>query len=381
MCRRVSWLPNMLTLPLLLSSVTRPEWSMPFSIIWHGVCARPNSAARPDKTMAALDDISAEDRLIARFFKPVATDPGALGLSDDAAFIKPPPGCDLVLKADAIVGGVHFFPGDAAQAVASKALRVNLSDLAAKGARPLGFLLSLAIPKDTKEEWLGGFAEGLRGDAVLFGCPLFGGDTDRTPGPVTVSIAMFGSVPEGTMVRRAGAKAGDRVFVTGTIGDAALGVALRSGKAKTWKLNEAQRQHLVSRYLLPQPRNALAEAIRSHASAAMDISDGLVGDFGKLCRASGVAADINVASVPVSDAAKTVIAGEAAALELALTGGDDYEIICTVPNKKAEDFRSAARGAGVPVTELGEIKTGEGARFIDAAGKPLVFKRASFSHF
>jgi thiamine-monophosphate kinase len=192
---------------------------------------------------------------------------------------------------------------------------------------------------------------------------------------------MFGSVPEGTMVRRAGAKAGDRVFVTGTIGDAALGVALRSGKAKTWKLNEAQRQHLVSRYLLPQPRNALAEAIRSHASAAMDISDGLVGDFGKLCRASGVAADINVASVPVSDAAKTVIAGEAAALELALTGGDDYEIICTVPNKKAEDFRSAARGAGVPVTELGEIKTGEGARFIDAAGKPLVFKRASFSHF
>jgi len=331
--------------------------------------------------MAALDDISAEDRLIARFFKPVATDPGALGLSDDAAFIKPPPGCDLVLKADAIVGGVHFFPGDAAQAVASKALRVNLSDLAAKGARPLGFLLSLAIPKDTKEEWLGGFAEGLRGDAVLFGCPLFGGDTDRTPGPVTVSIAMFGSVPEGTMVRRAGAKAGDRVFVTGTIGDAALGVALRSGKAKTWKLNEAQRQHLVSRYLLPQPRNALAEAIRSHASAAMDISDGLVGDFGKLCRASGVAADINVASVPVSDAAKTVIAGEVAALELALTGGDDYEIICTVPNKKAEDFRSAARGAGVPVTELGEIKTGEGARFIDAAGKPLVFKRASFSHF
>jgi thiamine-monophosphate kinase len=331
--------------------------------------------------MAAPDDISAEDRLIAHFFGPIATDPGALGLSDDAAFIKPPPGCDLVLKTDAIVGGVHFFPEDAAQAVASKALRVNLSDLAAKGARPLGFLLSLVIPKDIKEDWLGGFAEGLRGDAVLFGCPLFGGDTDRTPGPVTVSIAMFGSVPEGTMVRRAGAKAGDRVFVTGTIGDAALGVALRGGKAKTWKLNEAQRQHLMSRYLLPQPRNVLAEAIRNHASAAMDISDGLVGDFAKLCRASGVAADINVASVPLSDAAKTVIAGEPATLELALTGGDDYEIICTVPSKKAESFRSATKAAGVPVTELGEIKTGEGARFIDATGKPLVFKRASFSHF
>jgi thiamine-monophosphate kinase len=331
--------------------------------------------------MAAPDDISAEDRLIARFFGPIATDPGALGLSDDAAVIKPPPGCDLVLKSDAIVGGVHFFPEDAAQAVASKALRVNLSDLAAKGARPLGFLLSLAIPKDIREDWLGGFAEGLRGDAVLFGCPLFGGDTDRTPGPITVSIAMFGSVPEGTMVRRAGAKPGDRVFVTGTIGDAALGVALRGGKAKAWKLNDAQRQQLTSRYLLPQPRNVLAEAIRNHASAAMDISDGLAGDFGKLCRASGVAADINVANVPVSDAAKVVVAGDAAALELVLTGGDDYEIICTVPSEKSESFRAAAKAAGVAVTEIGEIKKGEGARFIDAAGRPLAFKRASFSHF
>ena len=230
------------------------------------------------------DDMSGEDRLIARYFKPIATHPGALGLSDDAAFIKPPPGCDLVLKTDAIIGGVHFFPDDAAGAVASKALRVNLSDLAAKGAKPLGFLLSLALPKEIGDDWLGGFAEGLRGDAVLFGCPLFGGDTDRTPGPVTISIAMFGSVPEGTMVRRAGAKPGDRVFVSGTIGDAALGLALRKGAA--WKLSDAQRQHLMSRYLLPQPRNALAEAVRTHASAAMDVSDGLVGDFAKLCRAS-----------------------------------------------------------------------------------------------
>src|SRR6476469_3537166 len=222
----------------LSSAATRPAWSMRFSTNSRAVCAPANSTAPPGEMMSGRDDRSAEDRLIARFFEPIATDPGALGLSDDAAFIKPPPGCDLVLKTDAIIGGVHFFPEDAAQAVASKALRVNLSDLAAKGARPIGFLLSLAIPKDIKEDWLDGFAEGLRGDAVLFGCPLFGGDTDRTPGPVTVSIAMFGSVPEGTIVRRAGAQAGDQDFVTGTIGDAALGVALRSGKAKTWKLNE-----------------------------------------------------------------------------------------------------------------------------------------------
>jgi thiamine-monophosphate kinase len=329
--------------------------------------------------MDARDTMSAEDRLIARFFQPLATHPGALGLSDDAAFLTPPPGCDLVLKTDAIVGGVHFFPEDAAHTVASKALRVNLSDLAAKGARPLGFLLSLALPKETGDDWLEGFAQGLRGDAVLFGCPLFGGDTDRTPGPITISIAMFGSVPEGTMVRRAGAGPGDRVFVSGTIGDAALGVILRRGK--NWKLGDPQRQHLISRYLLPQPRNALAEAVRTHASAAMDVSDGLVGDFAKLCRASGVAADIDVARVPLSEAAKAVISADAGVLETALTGGDDYEIVCTVPAARSASFQAAAKAANVAVTEIGEIKAGEGVRFLAANGKALTFNRVSFSHF
>jgi thiamine-monophosphate kinase len=326
-------------------------------------------------------DVSAEDRLIARHFKPIATHPGALGLSDDAAFITPPPGCDLVLKTDAIIGGVHFFPDDAAHTVAAKALRVNLSDLAAKGARPLGFLLSLAIPKEIGDTWLADFANGLRGDAVLFACPLFGGDTDRTPGPVTISIAMFGSVPEGSMVRRAGAKPGDLVFVSGSIGDAALGLAVRKGSGDGWKLSDAQRQHLVSRYLLPQPRNALAEAVRTHASSAMDVSDGLAGDFAKLCRASNVAADIAVSQVPFSDAAKAVISADAAMLETALTGGDDFEIVCTVPPGKADGFRAAAKAAHVAVSEIGQIAAGEGARFKASDGHVLTFKRASFSHF
>ena len=329
--------------------------------------------------MAPHDDMSPEDRLIARFFKPLATHPGALGLSDDAAFLTPPPGFDLVLTTDAIVGGVHFFPEDAADTVAGRALRVNLSDLAAKGARPLGFLLSLALPREIGEQWLEGFAQGLRADADLFGCPLFGGDTDRTPGPIVVSIAMFGTVPEGTMVRRAGAKAGDRVFVTGTIGDAALGVMMRNGKR--WKLDEPQRQHLLSRYLVPQPRNALAEAVRIHASAGMDISDGLAGDFGKLCRVSGVAADVDVARLPLSEAARAVIAANPDAVESVLTGGDDYEIICTVPPAKAGSFQAAAGAANVAVSEIGEIKAGEGTRFIAADGRALAFKRASFSHF
>ncbi len=329
--------------------------------------------------MAAHDNSTAEDRLIARFFAPIATYPGALGLSDDAAFIKPPPGCDLVLTTDAIVGGIHFFVDDAAQSVAGKALRVNLSDLAAKGAKPLGFLLSLALTKDTGDEWLAGFAEGLRGDAVLFGCPLFGGDTVRTSGPITISIAMFGAVPEGTMVRRFGANAGDRVFVSGSIGDAALALALRKGAA--FKLTDAQRQHLMSRYLLPQPRNVLAEVVRTHASSAMDVSDGLAGDVAKLCRASGVAAEIAIDKVPLSDAAKAVLAMAPAMREPALTGGDDYEIVCTVPAIKAEGFRAAAQAARVTVTEIGEIKAGEEVRFLGADGKSLTFKRASFSHF
>jgi len=335
---------------------------------------------------APKDGMSAEDRLIANFFAPLATHPGALGLTDDAAFITPPPGCDLVLKTDAIIGGVHFFPDDAAHTVASKALRVNLSDLAAKGARPLGFLLSLALPKDIGEAWLADFADGLRGDAVLYACPLFGGDTDRTPGPITISIAMFGSVPEGTMVRRAGARPGDRIFVSGTIGDAALGLSVRNGTATGWTLSDAQRLHLLSRYLLPQPRNALAEAVRTHASAAMDVSDGLAGDLAKLCRVSQVAAEVEVSRVPLSDAAKAAIAADASMLETALTGGDDFEVVCTVPADKAESFYAAAQAANVPVSEIGQIAKGQidsnyGARFLKADGQPLSFKRAAYSHF
>jgi thiamine-monophosphate kinase len=330
-----------------------------------------------------MADGSAEDKLIARHFAPIAVHPGALGLSDDAAFIKPPAGCDLVLKTDAVIGSVHFFADDAPQTIASKALRVNLSDLAAKGAKPLGFLLSLALPSGIDDRWLSNFAEGLRSDAVLYGCPLFGGDTDRTPGPITVSIAMFGSVPEGTMVRRAGAKAGDRVFVSGSIGDAALGLAVRkdTNLGKVWKLSEQQRQHLLARYLLPQPRSALAEAVRTHASAAMDVSDGLAGDFAKLCRVSRVGATIEAERVPLSNAAKAVIAAEPTMLETALTGGDDYEIVCTVPPHKADGFKTAAAAAKVLVTDIGEVVAGEGARFVGSGGQPLKFEHAAFSHF
>src|SRR5947209_6904097 len=192
---------------------------------------------------------SAEDRLIARHFRPLARHPGAFGLIDDCAALSPPAGRDIVLKADAIIGGVHFFLDDPADRVAQKALRVNLSDLAAKAARPEGFLLSLALPRTIDDEWLGMFARGLGKDADAFGCPLLGGDTDHTPGPVTISITMLGTLPQGTMVLRSGARPGQRIYVTGTIGDAALGVLLRrdAGAAQRWTLARAQKNHLLAR--------------------------------------------------------------------------------------------------------------------------------------
>ncbi|CAN0376581.1 unnamed protein product, partial [Phaeothamnion confervicola] len=289
---------------------------------------------------------------------------------------------DLVLTADAIVGGVHFFADDPADAIARKALRVNLSDLAAKGAQPAGCLLSLALPKSANEAWLQRFARGLGADTKRYGCPLIGGDTVWTPGPLMVSVAAFGTVPSGTMVQRAGARVGDHVFVTGSIGDAALGLALRGSKARSrWRLAARLRRHLLDRYLLPQPRNALAEVLRVHASAAMDVSDGLAGDLAKLCRASGVAAQIDVARVPLSAAAQAVLAADGKRIETILTGGDDYEVVGTVRPGKLAAFRTATRATGVSVTEIGRIVSGQGARFLDARGRPLRFAHASFSHF
>jgi len=325
---------------------------------------------------------SAEDRLIARYFRPLATHPGAFGLADDAAVVTPPPGCDLVLKTDGVIAGVHFFPDDPPETIGRKALRMNLSDLAAKGAQPLGFLLALALPAGTDEAWMTAFAAGLGEDATRYGCPLLGGDTDHTPGPISVSIAAFGLVPHGKMVRRSTARVGDCVLVTGTIGDAALGVKLRRDRnlSTRWRLTQARAAHVEQRYLLPQPRNALADAVLHHATATIDVSDGLAGDLAKLCRASSVAAEIDVARVPLSDAARTAVSAAPELIETVLTGGDDYEIVLTLAPEKLSTFRAAAQVAGVPVTEIGRLQAGEGARF-SREGKALAFARPSYSHF
>jgi thiamine-monophosphate kinase len=328
------------------------------------------------------DQQSAEERLIARYFRPLATHPGAFGLADDAAILTPPPGCDLVLTTDGVIAGVHFFPDDPPDTIGRKALRMNLSDLAAKGAKPLGFLMSAALPAGIDETWLAAFAAGLGADAEHYQCPLLGGDTDRTPGPLSISIAAFGAVPQGKMVQRSTARVGDCIVVTGSIGDAALGMLLRRdpGLGDRLQLAEPMREQLRQRYLLPQPCNALAEAVLRHASAAMDVSDGLAGDLAKLCRASGLAAEIDVARVPLSDAARAALAAEPALIETVLTGGDDYEILLTISSERLASFRAAAEHDDVPVREIGCLFAGEGTRFM-RDGKELTFVRPSFSHF
>ena len=325
---------------------------------------------------------SAEDDLIARYFKPLATAPGALGLTDDAAILTPPSGCDLVLTTDGVIAGVHFMPNDPPGLIARKVLRMNLSDLAAKGAKPLGFLLTVALPGTIEETWVAAFAKGLGEDAEAYGCPLLGGDTDHTPGPLSATVAAFGTVPQGKMVRRSTAHVGDVVVVTGTIGDAALGLLKHKDSLleKRWQLTDEQGDDLKIRYLLPEPRTALAEAVLHHAAAAMDVSDGLVGDLAKLCRASGVAAEIDVNRVPLSDAAQAALAADPTLIETILTGGDDYEIVLTLPPQRLDAFRAAAQQADVEIAEIGRVVAGEGARFM-RDGKAATFVRPAYSHF
>jgi thiamine-monophosphate kinase len=322
---------------------------------------------------------SPEDSLIARYFRPLATDPGAFDLTDDAAILGSSAD-ELVVTTDAIVEGVHFLPDDPPDTIARKALRVNLSDLAAKGATPAGFVLTLAL-RAADDAWLAPFARALGEDAARFRCPLLGGDTVSTPGPLMISITAFGRVLAGRMVRRNGAKAGDRVVVSGTIGDAALGLEFLKGGAAA-ALGGDEREMLIGRYRVPQPRVALAQAVRDHASAAMDVSDGLAGDLAKLCAASEVSAAIDAQSIPLSGPARTLLSSGAVGIESIVSGGDDYEILCTIPENRVEAFAGAAKAAGVAVTSIGTIIAGPSIpKFLDGQGTAIALNRLSYSHF
>jgi thiamine-monophosphate kinase len=323
-----------------------------------------------------------EDGLIARYFAPLAG-PGGLGLADDAALLAPSPSHDLVLTVDGLVAGVHFFPGDPPGSIARKALGVNLSDLAAKGARPLGYLLTLALPSDWSEPWLAAFSAGLGEAAREAGCSLLGGDTVRASGALSLSITAIGEVPSCEMVRRTTAEPGDRICVTGTIGDAVLGLALLLEPDAAWAapLSGDERATLVDRYHHPRARLALAPALRAYARAAMDVSDGLVGDAAKMMRASGVSAAIDLAAVPFSAAACRALAHDPLLRDRMVCGGDDYEILACIPPGDLPRFLHEARRAGIPVAVIGDVVAGSGApTFSDETGL-VTFAQGSFSHF
>jgi thiamine-monophosphate kinase len=320
-----------------------------------------------------------EFALIERYFRPLATDPAALELRDDAALYPQRPGDDLVITADMIVAGVHFFADDPPDLIARKALRVNLSDLAGKGAEPFGYLLSLGLPSNWTETWIKRFTAGLAADQKQYGVHLLGGDTTRLAGGLTIAITALGRTEKGQMVRRSGAKPGDIVFVSGTIGDGALGLRVRQGHlARRMKYAG----HLLDRYLLPQPRIALAPVVRRFASAAIDVSDGLVGDLTHICDVSGVGAEIEAEFVPLSPGADAVLTADVRMLPVILNGGDDYEILATVSPANADPFTAAAKAAGVAVSRIGEILTGKGPAVVrDANGKVLKLTTKSHTHF
>jgi thiamine-monophosphate kinase len=321
-----------------------------------------------------------EFALIARYFAPLSREvPGAYGLTDDAAWVRAEPGLDWVVTSDAVVAGVHFLPDDPPALVARKALRVNLSDLAAKGATPRFYLLDAVLPKDTEEDWVASFASGLAADQAEYGVHLIGGDTTTTTGALTLAITALGQVPAGRMLPRGGARDGDDVYVSGTIGDAAIGlIALRGGLGR---LGAAATDWLVDRYRLPQPRTSLGPALREVAHAAMDVSDGLVADLGHICETSGLRAVIDEPAVPLSVAAREAVRAHPALIESVLTGGDDYEILFTAAPSARDAVAALARRLELPITRIGAMRGGSGVAVVRADGSERALDSAGWQHF
>ena len=293
-----------------------------------------------------------EFQIIAEIFAPLATAPGAFGLKDDAAAIAARPGFDLIVTTDQIAEGTDFFAHDPAGSIAQKALRVNLSDLAAKGAKPEFYLLNLALPAGMTMEWLKAFAAGLQADQDKFKISLLGGDTSRTEGPLAITITAFGFVPEGKMITRGGARVGDAIYVTGTIGDSGGGLAIF--KREKHSLSEQDRDYLTGRYRLPEPPMGMSEKLRGFASASVDVSDGLIADLGHLAAASGVRIMVEGEKVPLSAPLRALWGADT--LLRAVSAGDDYQIAFTAPP-----------GLDGPFTEIGRVEAGAGAVLTVAA--------------
>lgn len=315
---------------------------------------------------------------IREFFAPLAG-LGALGLTDDAALLDCPPGYHLVVTVDQLVDGVHFLADDPPDLVARKLMRRNLSDLAAMGATPRYYLLTSALPVSRDDEWVRGFAAGLAEDQHRFGLALLGGDSTSTPGPTTLTLTAIGHVATGREIRRSGAQPGDKVWVSGTIGDAFLGLKVLHGDYPA--LSAEHQATLTARYRLPEPRTQLGPALAGIAHAMIDISDGLVADLGHISETSGVAGTLELDRVPLSPAAQAVIAADEPARARLATAGDDYELLFAAPPDADDEIAGLASGFGLRITEIGRIEAGAGVRLVDKAGRAVAIERAGWRHF
>ena len=318
--------------------------------------------------------------LIERFFRPLSrAAPGAFALGNDGALLTPPAGASLVVTKDLMVAGVHYPEGEEPATVARRLLRVNLSDLAAMGAAATAYALGLALPEDVADAWAEAFAAGLARDQDAFGVALIGGDTVATKGPAVLSLTAFGTVADGACLTRAGAGEGDDIYVSGTVGDATLG--LRAVRGELANLTPEDHAALAERFRLPEPRLALGAALVGVATCAIDVSDGLVADLGHICAESGVAARFAAAAVPLSAAAKRAIdRGEAAIADL-MTGGDDYELLFCAPLSKRGAIEALGHRLELAVSRIGTIEHGQGVTVVDADGRPLALGRAGYTHF
>lgn len=320
------------------------------------------------------DLVASEEDLVQGFLAPLSNSfPGAFGLRDDAALLTARPADPgLVVTMDAIAEGVHFLPGDPAADVGWKALAVNVSDLIAKGADPIAYTMALSFPEPPSRDWMAGFAAGLGQAQSAFGCHLIGGDSDRRSGPITVTITAIGSLGSAAFVPRTAARPGMVLYVTGTLGDAALGLAVRRRETRTarWQLTPGHSADLQERYLRPAPPHALRTAIARNVSAAMDLSDGLAKDLGRMAAASGVAARVELARLPVSAAVAAALEIDPAVYGDVIAGGDDYQALCAVMPERAKRFEEDARSVGIRVERIGCISEGSGVEFLDRDGQP-----------
>jgi len=322
-----------------------------------------------------------EFKLISDVFAPLATGfDGALGLKDDAALLTPGSGAQYVTTVDAMVAGVHFIGDEPAARIGQKLLRVNLSDLAAMGAAPVGYLLTLALPVEIGDDWLANFAAGLHLDQQQFDICLMGGDTVSTPGPLTLTLTAIGSVPRGRSLQRNAAQPGDDLYVSGTLGDAALGLKAVQGELPVPLVDE-DRAWFIERYQLPQPRLALGQSLIGLAHAAMDISDGLIADLGHMAVASEVSLRIEHAGLPLSTAARHVVDEVPDLIETVLTGGDDYELVFSAPEESRDQISALSAEMDIPLTCIGGVKPGQGVYLFDKSGEIVNLSKSGWTHF